>query len=863
MRMLEKRDVVRMIVAPRGFGKTTLLREYVNQVFSGVDVIWFDGSDPLLICSIDDGTFPVLPEPSSSSLRLLVIDDLPFLDETRRAVFERAIDDLLDGGVEVVCALSPSSDVLTSLRKDAVVIEPHDLFVTDEEYRRDLLGGEESAPVADGDAAAAGDVFDGLAAARDLPSSPVFDPLRSWGIPSLVWGDVEFAASKCLQGFFEEHLPDEFVDVAVAMALLEDGTLEDIAALGLSTAPDIFEVIEERYPLFGIDRRTRSFHAVPLGSRGLELCAPQISKSRWHGPSGLFGRLIGLLLERDRLRRASQVMLELGTTEGLDSFLAVHADHLLDQGLTSQVLALARRLGIAGVILGEEHTFPYVFALMLSGACEQASRYLEEIRAVRSLGTKETVLAHALDIPGCSLEDAGCGLTCVNTAQDQVLQGAKGLDCGCTHTDPEGSCQLVNLMVHSLRGEVTDDLLFKMLEGNASAGVRVSANTPLSRFVLHLLLKEPDVASRVLPLAGDAVGSGSHHDVAPVVSLTRSLLVLDLVGAREGTDCPVSEAQTATARIVLRDVPLFAGTQTPASVKHAFALPTHGQLGLPPRPQSVEHPCDPSKDDAGQGARLTLPIVYEEAAERPLFIKMFGGFEVFEDGVLVNNAHLAKKQARHLLAMLALNKGREVSRDHIFSEMWPSSDSHHARNCFYIVWGHVRAGLGIDDTRNYVIFRESTLALNRHLVDTDVAQFERIYRMLLSSTLPTSKLVDSFVELERIYRGDLLTSDFKSHLFERKRLLYRDMFIDAMVGASDRAANESNATVALWFARTAFEFTHAREDVWAVLARAQLISGQRSASLRTIKACRHYMLSQYHVDLSERMMGLYRLAMGN
>ncbi|MBQ3386836.1 MAG: SARP family transcriptional regulator, partial [Eggerthellaceae bacterium] len=54
-RLLCDRHALRIVCAPDGFGKTTLLYEYADTMFGFEGVFWLDGASPCFLRDLDDG----------------------------------------------------------------------------------------------------------------------------------------------------------------------------------------------------------------------------------------------------------------------------------------------------------------------------------------------------------------------------------------------------------------------------------------------------------------------------------------------------------------------------------------------------------------------------------------------------------------------------------------------------------------------------------------------------------------------------------------------------------------------------------------------------------------------------------------
>ena len=81
--MLQDRGVLRLISAPHGYGKSLLAYEYAQRMFGQAQVVWVDGPSPEFLQALDNGDGLPLGMPQVEAGGLLVIDDLPVLDERR------------------------------------------------------------------------------------------------------------------------------------------------------------------------------------------------------------------------------------------------------------------------------------------------------------------------------------------------------------------------------------------------------------------------------------------------------------------------------------------------------------------------------------------------------------------------------------------------------------------------------------------------------------------------------------------------------------------------------------------------------------------------------------------------------------
>ena len=73
-----------------------------------------------------------------------------------------------------------------------------------------------------------------------------------------------------------------------------------------------------------------------------------------------------------------------------------------------------------------------------------------------------------------------------------------------------------------------------------------------------------------------------------------------------------------------------------------------------------------------------------------LTVNLFGRLEVKVGDVAVESGHLSRQKVRSLLALLVLNRGRDVSRDRLAAQLWPESSASCRRKNFYATWSQLR-----------------------------------------------------------------------------------------------------------------------------------------------------------------------------
>lgn len=867
-RLLENRKALRIIVAPLHFGKTTLVRSYARQVFGEGAVTWVDGADPAFLCDIDGGSFRKDALEGVPASGLLVVDDLPYLDEMRKDVFMDTVRILLERGVEVICTSVPSHDVLSANVHDAVVLGPRDLLVRRQELAdplrpvgRDLFAVDSSNIEKARDLMLSKGRRGALRPARDMLSA------MTWGIPSLVWGDPSYAAAECLRGFFEEHLPREFSDIALSMILLGSGSLQQLLDLGITVTDEAIDMLKTRYPLFGIDELKGTFDSIPVQVEDLVRFEMEMPPS-WQEGQGVIEGIVRMLLGRGSFGRALEVVDALLPAASASRLMIRHGAELLDNGLALQVSHV-----LDGICCGpNDGNDPGLVYLQVWSMCLGGRRgdvhgkpagagevrddpemdmllrlFALDERDSRQARTDGPVSQLGVGIPS----ECPCALECLQGDAGSCSLGTR--QAGRRHMVRCAALQFIGILAGGR--SAGRGMLPQGLSGTLGRMMR-DCPPALWRLAIHAALacmpQEVDDALLTAAIAG-----GGER------SLTRAVLVEDaVILGRLHSRCAPNSVDDVQARSLLD--PYFGIEGIFGRDAYREAMPFLRLF------ETLRSGRDIRKGvNAAPGTLPTLvhaPEVTVIEREGPqLFLKLFGTFEVFDGGERIENPYIAKRQVREMLAYLVLGKGRELSREHLFCEMWPASDMVRARNSFYIVWGNMRRALSLDDgQRRFIDLRENTIALNRKLVGSDVFRFDELQRKLISSsTTSLDELIGVFSELEHVYTGDLLGSGFDSEYFEGTRERYRESFVDAMVNASRVAYAQDKEAVALWFARKSVEYGPDREDTYESLILAQLSNGQTISATRSYRRYRSILAEGYGVAPSDEVRCLFeRVAPG-
>lgn len=130
--MLQDRNALRLIMAPHGFGKTELAREYAQRLFPDTSVTWIDAASPDFLLALDRDENMIVRQ-GDVCASLVILDNIPWLHEERAHVLSRHVDAALYAGIEVIATTLPSCDVLSALQADCLSIHAVELLATEQE----------------------------------------------------------------------------------------------------------------------------------------------------------------------------------------------------------------------------------------------------------------------------------------------------------------------------------------------------------------------------------------------------------------------------------------------------------------------------------------------------------------------------------------------------------------------------------------------------------------------------------------------------------------------------------------------------------------------------------------------------------
>ena len=815
--MLKERGVARFIVAPTGYGKTSLALEYAETMFGWAHVFWINGKSPCFIRDLDAGEISKLCFKADRKATLVVFEDVPALDAERAEAFSSEIDALLEHQCEVIVICTPSCCISGLLQRDRVQVNAVDLLLDDDEL----------------DASRTRDECTRMPAKLMGPANRV---------PALVWSTSEDDAAYFARQAFSEDIPADLLLVSASSMVLQAGTFDDLKEL-MAFDAEAFEELANSYPHLGFDFDLERFQAPPLAIEALS--APIKShledianRSTCESGEALVHAWAALLLRAGNPQRACGLVQGICSRVKQPAWLIENAQELVSQACFYPTLRLAcNRQGVKGAPRMRLYAIEALCRRMLGdelGAVKCAQRCMNASDAPFDARMMSSLIAARWG-SGSLAAEAHAALE----AADKPTQ-AKASD------SDEQWVLLAHAFLAGLRGP--DELARVWIEYERE-GVEDSTLCLCASWLFRLLDKR---SCETFDAVVGARGSVERYVRARLECKADESV--DFFSASAGLSMEEAhergveyEGGPLQARVLmhLRHVEMEVLLQRREFEKDKSASEQKRSDWNSPRPDTLL-----SKEG--------LSITTLKDAVPILSLRLFGRFEVMIGDEPVDYRKFRRQNARSLLVLLAVNQGRDLSRDAVASAMWPRSPEEMARKNFYTVWSQLRRALMLPDgTCPYLTRHEFGCSLEPRYVQSDVARLNEICREFMFGIPDIDVWSDLFAEIDRDFSCDLLPSETKNILIVEARNEYRTRLVDALVAATVSAVDTETPQWGIWFARSAVARDETREDAYVALMRAQIAAGQRTAAMMTYLKCRRVLADRLGIDPSPETTALY------
>lgn len=824
-RLLKERDVARFVVAPAGYGKTSLVIDYAETMFAWSHTIWLSAQSPCFIRDLDAGIIASDCFEVDAEVGLVVIDDLPSLDANRARLFSDEMDALLERGCEVMVTCVPSCDVSGGFQHDRIRLGARDLLLSDDE-------------------------LDEARSAEERMRKPANLVSEAHRVPALVWNKDDESRQAFAKQVLKEELPSDLLLMVASTLVLQAGSFDDLREVTHVDKATVSDLLAD-YPHLGFVEETDRFEAAMLDVALLANSTKSklddmVLRSVLEDSECLVVKWADILLRNGFAGRACDVMRLICPRRARASWLMEHSYELVRQACFFPSLLLARDQREAR---GESKTRLSAFEALCLRALGDETGALRSAKrcAFDSSAPEETKICGALII-------AHLGSGSLISQAYEVLEGVAGKETEAMGEAESSWVQLAQAWCAVAKGPQE---LIALWDRFSEQGVSEDVLCVCASWLFA------SIGAGELQSEGSLAASGVM--LRPVERYVRERL-LSIHG--DSTDYFAASAGLSLEEAHMRGVPYNDG---PLEAEIMFVL------------RQVEVSVLAQRSQYDQGVRAARVKRNDWEATRPdsylsvpssspkvaqsvpiLSLKMFGRFEVTIGDVPIEQKRFKRQNSRVLLVLLAVNQGKEVSREQLMRAMWPSATSDVGRKNFYTVWAQLRKSLSLPDgTCPYLIRHQYGCSLEQRYVQSDVVRLSEICRELLFGNPDVDRWSSLFAEIDRDFSSELMPSERRNHMIIQARGEYRSRLVDALVAATISIVDAGHPQWGIWFAREAINHDETREDAYVALMRAQIAGNQRTAAMMTFLKCRRVLNDQLGIDPSSEANSLYESLLGS
>lgn len=855
--LMQDRHVARVLKAPAGSGKSSLVFEYTNIVFGFNHVFWIDCISPCFLRDLDkESIFKEILQINEKT-ELVVFEDVPLLDNARVEKFNILIDELLEKEIEVLITCTPSVDTFSHIQRDAIVLTAKDLLLTEMELRNKNLN-------------------------NDLSVDDIKEIAQTEKIACMRWSDS--GVKQILAGLSLENLDAETKLAMFAMLVICNDSLDVISnIMRPEMLEDVVPNIAKSYFCFGIDLRLRLFSTVSCSIREIsqdfckdidQLCGASI----YNNKDELCFTLADLLIAQGEVNRACEFILENVDKERGATWLCDHGFDFLHLGEANAIMNFCENVKflkyknkskvdilvmLALYQLGDWPAIPSICKRIIR--CKTTENDVKAAAAALLLRVGSQYVndesyknldkikeAMQENLSKCeSQQENHCG-----TALDFYLIAklAAALETSMHEFIVLLACQIdiykqANEQIQNLDGTLDAiflgiSWLFENMSPQKPTARQIGLPMLNNNCLAEEYLQSHKTLNKIFSFIFDSIRDAKYLDKVGFY-LYKAVISYKLISSDIQNLFDVSADK--------RDLIIFDSLDTRFLKEKDLYQKRKSLRQEDKREYILTHP------DAFRSKQISKEEEqYVHMGVPTLKVKLFGGMEIQIGNKVINPKEFYRKKTKILIALLILARSRECGRDQLAKELWPKTNLESARRNFYTVMSDLKRALSFEGRCPYIIRSQTGYRFDMNLTSSDVYEFDDISRSLLFERIEVPEWEYLYAKITKDYTESLMPSELENETIISSRKRIEMQLVDGLVATSSRLIHGGQPRGALWFAREAMKHDTKREDVFIALMEAQIACEQRGEALETYFKCLRYLSDELGIDPSLRLVELYR-----
>lgn len=828
-KLMSQRQVLRLISAPNGFGKTTLVGQYAELVFSFKNVFWIDCKSPCFIRDLDNYEIVSQIIEICETPKLIVFEDIAALSEDRLIQFSKVIDDLLQLGSEVILTCSPITDDILKYQSDCLTISSFDLLLNEDEQNSSLL--------------------------KSLSEN---ETKLINKIPQMAWKENGIKA--ILSNALKEDFTNAISFSLFYIYLLGNCSIEELSKFITQSDINLLIDICDKYIYFGYDSSSKTFTVPKINVELLFSAFENHIKliNRYFSvntKSRLCLKLIKILEHKKDWEKIAHLINLLGDKETRLNYLSNWSELSIQNlylkifcDLYESVSIVKNDDGLIGAyeslrlaILGNTSAaIKSSYSVLDSKTSTIDNKLLATITFVRFGSSLEKI--QAIKIIRCLINDFKVDSFLNNKLLSQSDKQKckiikKVLDIYLSIYSESRNPFEVWVGFCSKQLEIADIVSAECILSSASyihpehfsnkSYKKFSAilsrffanysNSDLNFYTYALLKSYLDVFLKLNDIEEETFWNGN-------LSLFNLYKKVDLRFCKEKDKYWEMEnyrkAENNISKIFSKDL-------------------------------TSANEFDNSKD-----VNNKIDIVNNTPIIK---VKVLGGLFVSIGNREIIDGEFGRHNIKLLCCLLAIKNGQEINKSRLAEIIWPDSDDDSRYKNLNSHWSILRKTLSLPNGEcPYLIRNQWSYKFNKKYLRTDIEDLEEICADLIMGSLDPENWWSKFKNNQNILYGDLLPAETSNSYIKQKRNEYKNMFVNALVAASQRLLEAGEFQQSLWFINKALARDPMREDVYVTMMEAQLKSGQRTPALETYFACKKFLDDELGIEPSKKTNELYK-----
>ena len=834
-KMLDNRKIPRLLVAPKGYGKKCICELYSRIVFYSKNILWLDCGDPCFIIDLDSGNLVKKINEAEIKPNLMIFDALPNMDESRIKEFSSIVKRFLIQGTEIIINMTPSA------------FEP---YVETEFKGCTILPKEFLIPLAQIDPNEARVV------GEDLCNSTLLAPFGIWksdNFKSCLEEDLSIGNSRMKLLKFVLYLVGSGSNPDLYHVLFTESSKGD------------FRTLEKSYPHFGIDINNFGFN-VQLFDVNDVLSAIEENKndilkiSKCKSWNELICKIATVLAKNKNFKRAEELLKCQLSAYEVESWVIENSDEYISS------LAFQEHLDILKKIEASKNRYVNTILLLMLIDYYCLCNF-DKVRETAYKLSKPEVKSHLTRALGLCFRSRTENDNYRDAILFNILELTEKDDFGKNYpydsellfdkSEIAELCNFLILMEDNFDGAITF-LLEKLEDSNKISSIFCLCACWLCDEFCNIydgdnLVKDVRTNKKI------------DWDLRKelILSLFSSLMSIDSVYVNDSLSkllfmvCSSkifeigSRHQDFAVRI---DNPSFE-----VMIKQFIKKMTNLRESI-----ATEEGFDQelySGESNYTNAKQARNLILQRSLNKKLSINLFGSFTISKGSMTLSRGIYSMRKPMIAIAVLALKKGYEVTREELISILWAkskSSDTCKRRN-YYNVISRVKDILGHFGSVNSILHKtRGGYFLDDDNVYCDLDDFHEICSALLFSKDLSKTWKSLFNRISSNFSSRLLTNINGCEYIDEKREEYASQLLDCISTGSERLLEEGHARGALWLMRQANCMDKSREDVYMNMMKCQMSLNQRSEAISTYFQCKSNMNRIFGLHPSREVESLYR-----